>query len=54
MDVAEAELYDVGAIHAQLRELSDELESGRISEAEFDSAEDVLLDRLQNAMEPRY
>jgi hypothetical protein len=53
LDVAEADLYDVGAIHAQLRELSDEQESGRISQAEFDRAEDVLLDRLQGAMELR-
>lgn len=47
--VAENELYDVDAIYAQLRELSAELDEGRITETEFDRAEDVLLNRLQVA-----
>ena len=47
--VAEEELYDVDAIYAELRELSADLEAGRITEDEFDRAEDVLLQRLQDA-----
>jgi Gas vesicle protein G len=47
--VAEEELYDVDAIYAELRELSADLEAGRLTEDEFDRAEDVLLQRLQDA-----
>lgn len=47
--VAENELYDVDAIYGQLRELSAELDEGRITETDFDRAEDVLLNRLQVA-----
>jgi hypothetical protein len=47
--VAEEQLYDVDAIYAELRELAADLEEGRISEEEFDRAEDVLLQRLQDA-----
>jgi hypothetical protein len=46
---AERELYDTDAIYAELRELATELEAGRITEQEFDRAEDVLLQRLQEA-----
>ena len=46
---AERELYDTDAIYAELRELTADLEEGRISEEEFDRAEDVLLQRLQDA-----
>jgi hypothetical protein len=47
--VAEEQFYDVDAIYAELRELAADLEEGRISEEEFDRAEDVLLQRLQDA-----
>jgi hypothetical protein len=47
--VAERQFYDPDAIYAELRELSAELDSGRITEEEFDRAEDVLLQRLQDA-----
>lgn len=47
---AERQLYDPDAIYAELRELSADLEAGRISEEEFDRAEDVLLQRLQDAI----
>jgi len=49
VDLAEQELYDVDAIYAELRELSADLEAGRITEDEFDRVEDVLLQRLQDA-----
>ncbi|HJQ00244.1 MAG TPA: gas vesicle protein GvpG [Jatrophihabitans sp.] len=48
--VAEDELYDVDAIYAELRELAADLDEGRITEEEFDRAEDVLLQRLDDAM----
>lgn len=47
--VAEEQLYDPDAIYAELRELSADLEAGRITEEAFDRAEDVLLQRLQDA-----
>ena len=47
--VAEQQLYNPDAIYAELRELSADLEAGRISEEEFDRAEDLLLQRLQDA-----
>lgn len=47
--VAESQFYDPDAIYAELRELSADLEAGRITEDEFDRAEDVLLQRLQDA-----
>ncbi|GGI03841.1 gas vesicle protein GvpG [Egicoccus halophilus] len=43
---AEAELYDEGRILAALRELSAELDAGRISEEEHAVAEEALLERL--------
>ncbi|MFL6163171.1 MAG: gas vesicle protein GvpG [Jatrophihabitantaceae bacterium] len=49
VDVAEQQLYDVDAIYAELRELAAALDDGRITEDEFDRAEDVLLQRLQEA-----
>jgi predicted nucleic acid-binding protein len=49
--VAEQELYNPDAIYAELRELSADLEAGRISEEEFDRAEDLLLQRLQDALD---
>ena len=49
--VAEQQLYNPDAIYAELRELSADLEAGRISEEEFDRAEDLLLQRLQDAID---
>ena len=49
--VAEQQLYNPDAIYAELRELSADLEAGRISEEEFDRAEDLLLQRLQDALD---
>jgi len=49
--VAEQEFYNPDAIYAELRELSADLEAGRISEEEFDRAEDLLLQRLQDALD---
>jgi hypothetical protein len=50
---AEEQLYDAEAIQAELRQLSEQLEAGLITEDEFDLAEDELLDRLQDAMQWR-
>ncbi len=47
--VAERQFYDPEAIYAELRELSAELDAGRITEEEFDRAEDELLQRLSDA-----
>jgi predicted Zn-dependent peptidase len=49
--VAEQQLYNPDAIYAELRELSADLEAGRITEEEFDRAEDLLLQRLQEALD---
>lgn len=46
---AEAELFDESRILAQLRDLAAQVESGQISEAEYDAAEAALLDRLAEA-----
>lgn len=46
---AEAEFYDVDAIYAELRDLAAALDEGRITEDEFDQAEDALLQRLEEA-----
>jgi len=46
---AEREFTDPAAIHAELRRLAADLEAGLITEAEFDQAEDQLLDRLQQS-----
>jgi hypothetical protein len=46
-DAAQQELAGEGeAVTAALSELYQKLESGRLSEAEFDAQENVLLDRL--------
>ncbi|MBC2878549.1 MULTISPECIES: gas vesicle protein GvpG [Streptomyces] len=49
--LAEAErlYYDPAVIQGELRSLEQELEAGRLDEAEFDRLEDALLDRLEEA-----
>ncbi|MFH9422353.1 gas vesicle protein GvpG [Streptomyces sp. NPDC017529] len=44
---AERQYYDPAAVQRELRELADQLDAGRIDEAEFDRREDELLDRLE-------
>jgi Gas vesicle protein G len=46
-EYAEREYYDPAVVQRALRELEEELLSGRIDEAEFDRREDELLDRLE-------
>jgi hypothetical protein len=45
-EAAERERCDPVLVRNRLRELAGRLEAGEISEAEFDAAEDELLDRL--------
>ena len=47
---AERQYYDPSAIRAELGRLEERLDAGEIDEAEFDRAEDELLDRLETAM----
>lgn len=47
--LAEDEWYDAGRIRVELRTLAVALDTGHISEEEFDRAEDLLLDRLHRA-----
>ncbi|MFI1001916.1 gas vesicle protein GvpG [Streptomyces galbus] len=47
---AERIYYDPSAIRAELARLEERLEAGEITEEEFDSQEDELLDRLEAAM----
>jgi hypothetical protein len=49
---AERQYYDPSAIQRELTDLADELDTGRITEAEFDRREDELLDRLEAAQRP--
>ncbi|MFI0264334.1 gas vesicle protein GvpG [Streptomyces sp. NPDC017056] len=44
---AERQYYDPAVVQRELRELADQLDAGRIDEAEFDRREDELLDRLE-------
>jgi hypothetical protein len=46
LEQAEAELYDEGAIRAQLMEIEAAREAGEIGEEEAAQAEDILLERL--------
>jgi hypothetical protein len=46
---AERIYYDPATIRAELARLEEQLESGEITEEEFDSLEDDLLDRLEIA-----
>ncbi|MCX4996888.1 gas vesicle protein GvpG [Streptomyces longwoodensis] len=47
---AERIYYDPSAIRAELARLEERLEAGEITDEEFDSQEDELLDRLEAAM----
>jgi Gas vesicle protein G len=49
VEYAEREFYDPAVVQRELRELEEELLSGRIDEEEFDRREDELLDRLEAA-----
>ncbi|WP_017588089.1 gas vesicle protein GvpG [Nocardiopsis ganjiahuensis] len=49
LDAAEREMYDPSRIRQQLAELSERLDSGELSECEFDELEDELLDELEEA-----
>ncbi|MDG9717763.1 gas vesicle protein GvpG [Streptomyces sp. DH24] len=46
---AERIYYDPATVRAELSRLEERLESGEITEDEFDRAEDELLDRLEAA-----
>ncbi|MDT0396559.1 MULTISPECIES: gas vesicle protein GvpG [Streptomyces] len=46
---AERIYYDPATIRAELARLEERLESGEVSEEEFDRQEDELLDRLETA-----
>lgn len=48
-EAAEAELYDEHALRARLVQLNADLDAGAITEAEFLSAEDDLMERLDVA-----
>lgn len=50
-DAAEDEYYDEGSIRRQLLELENELSAGRISEEEYEAAEDELVERLLEAQQ---
>ncbi|PSK97971.1 gas vesicle protein GvpG [Murinocardiopsis flavida] len=49
LDAAEREYYNPDEIRHRLAELSAQLDSGELSEEEFDALEDELLDRLEEA-----
>lgn len=46
---AERRYYDPAAVQAELARLEERLTAGEIDEAGFDRAEDILLDRLEEA-----
>ncbi len=48
-EAAEAQVYDPAAIKRELVDLERRLEAGEIDEAAFEAAEEVLLDRLDEA-----
>lgn len=48
-EAAEAELYDEHALRGRLAQLNADLDAGAITEAEFLSAEDDLMERLDVA-----
>lgn len=49
-EAAEAEFYDPAAIRREIGALERRLEADEITEAEYEAAEDALLDRLEAAM----
>lgn len=50
-DQAERTLYDENVIRAGLADLEQRLESGEISEADYEAEEEILLGRLKIARE---
>lgn len=48
-ETAEAELNDPGTLRRELLRLEAELEAGRMTEADYDAAEEVILRRLKEA-----
>lgn len=56
-DAAEREYYDEGRIRRQLLDLEADLAAGRITEQQYEAAEDELITRLleaqQRARDPR-
>jgi hypothetical protein len=48
-EAAEAQYYDPGAIKRDLVDLERRLEAGEIDEETFEAAEEILLDRLDEA-----
>lgn len=50
-DAAEDEYYDESRIRRELLELENDLSAGRISEQEYETAEDELVDRLLEAQQ---
>ncbi len=50
-DQAERTLYDENTLRAALADLEQKLEDGAISEAQYESEEDILLGRLKIARE---
>lgn len=53
LDAAEREYYDPSAIRRRLAVLSEQVDSGELSEEEFDRIEDELLDRMEEAERQR-
>jgi hypothetical protein len=49
---AAQELYGPDSIRRRLRELQDTLDDGRMTEEEYLAAEEILLDRLDEALAP--
>lgn len=47
---AERIYYDPATVRAELAALEEQLEAGEITEEEFDSREDELLDRLETGL----
>lgn len=51
---AREQMYGPDSIRRQLAELEAELDAGTISEAEFEEAEELLLDRLDEVLAARH
>ena len=51
LDQAERQHYDVDAIQQQMAELAGQYQAGLVSDSEFDTREEALLQRLLEARE---
>ena len=51
LDQAERQHYDVSAIQQQMAELAGQYQAGLVSDSEFDTREEALLQRLLEARE---